>query len=133
MSESRLLAHCGARVIDRAALDLIEPPPATDTWNPIKHSVVLDAVGQAMSAAGFHPRGVTIAVARDSRRLFATIDTATGLSGSDVTLAVAVVNSTDKSLPMKFVAGSRVFCCDNLALRSDLMAPVRRKHTRFGL
>src|SRR5947208_3454770 len=25
------------------------------------------------------------------------------------------------------------FCCDNLSLRSDLMAPVRRKHSRFGL
>ena len=36
----------------------------------------------------------------------------------------------DKSFPLGFVAGSRVFCCDNLAFRSELM--VKRKHTLRG-
>lgn len=48
-----------------------------------------------------------------------------------MTLAVGVRNSLDKSFPMGFAAGSRVFCCDNLALRADLL--VRRKHTAHGL
>lgn len=133
MATTSLMAHCGARIVERAELDKIDPPSATPTWAPVKHSVLLDTVGQAMHAAGFHVRGVKIAVARDDHRLFATLDTSTGLNGGEITLAVAVVNSTDKSLPMKFIAGNRVFCCDNLALRSDLMAPVRRKHSRFGL
>ena len=133
MSTSTLIAHCGARILDRAALDLIEPPEETASWKPIKHSVVIDRVADAMRAANFNPTGMKFAVARDNHPLFATIDTTTGLYGAEVTLAVAVVNSTDKSLPMKFVAGSRVFCCDNLSLRSDLMEPVRRKHTRNGL
>jgi hypothetical protein len=100
---------------------------------PIRHATVLDTVGDAMERAGFPIRSMRMGLSRGDHRLFATIDTATNLNGGTVTLAVAVVNSTDKSLPMKFIAGSRIFCCDNLALRSDLMAPVRRKHTRFGL
>lgn len=36
----------------------------------------------------------------------------------------------NRSLPLGFVAGSRVLVCDNLAFRSDLL--VARKHTRFG-
>src|SRR4051794_39846617 len=36
----------------------------------------------------------------------------------------------NKSLPIGFCAGSRVFVCDNLAFRSELL--VNRKHTRFG-
>src|SRR3954468_20151647 len=36
----------------------------------------------------------------------------------------------NKSLPIGFCAGSRVFVCDNLAFRSELL--VTRKHTRFG-
>src|SRR5205823_2560781 len=39
-------------------------------------------------------------------------------------------NSTDKSLPLGFCAGNRVFVCDNLCFRSELL--VNRKHTRFG-
>src|SRR4051794_22782675 len=61
--------------------------------------------------------------------MFATMDLATPL-GSGVALAVGIRNSTDKSLPLGFCAGSRVFVCDNLAFRSELL--VRRKHTRNG-
>src|SRR5260370_35329978 len=47
-----------------------------------------------------------------------------------VTLAVGVRNSIDKTLPIAFAAGERVFCCDTLAFRSEIV--VARKHTRFG-
>src|SRR5262249_21207388 len=47
-----------------------------------------------------------------------------------VKLAVGVRNSTDKSFPLGFCAGNRVFVCDNLAFRSELL--IRRKHTRNG-
>ncbi len=131
---SNLIAHCGARIVERAELEKIEPPSATPTWVPIKHSVIMDRVGKALSDANFSIRAVKTAVSRGDQRLFATIDTSCGLAGGDVTLAVAVVNSTDKSLPMKMIAGNRVMACDNLALRSDLMSTaVVRKHSKFGL
>ena len=47
-----------------------------------------------------------------------------------MSLAVGIRNSVDKSFPLGFCAGSRVFVCDNLAFRSELL--VRRKHTIFG-
>jgi hypothetical protein len=47
-----------------------------------------------------------------------------------VTLAVGLRNSVDKSFPLGFCAGNRVFVCDNLAFRSELL--VRRKHTLNG-
>jgi hypothetical protein len=47
-----------------------------------------------------------------------------------VSLAVGLRNSTDQSFPLGFCAGARVFVCDNLAFRSELL--VARKHTRFG-
>ena len=43
---------------------------------------------------------------------------------------MGIRNSTDKTFPLGFAAGSRVFVCDNLAFRSELM--VRRKHTLNG-
>src|SRR5262249_13800618 len=65
-------------------------------------------------------------VMRDGSRFFGTLDLGTAL-GSGVTLAVGVRNSVDKSFPLGFVAGNRVFCCDNLAFKAELS--VRRKHT----
>jgi hypothetical protein len=47
-----------------------------------------------------------------------------------VALAVGIRNSTDKTFPLGFCAGNRVFVCDNLAFRSELL--VRRKHTLNG-
>jgi hypothetical protein len=52
------------------------------------------------------------------------------VSAGEVTLAVGVRNSVDKSFPLGFCAGSRVFICDNLAFRSELL--IRRKHTVNG-
>lgn len=129
MASSTLLTHCGARLVDRADLDQVEAPPATDSWFPVKHATVADTVAQALTAAGFQVRSAKYALSRGDARLFSTMDLATPL-GSGVSLAVGVRNSTDKSLPLGFVAGSRVLVCDNLAFRSELL--VRRKHTRFG-
>ena len=135
MSTSTLVLHCGAREVTRDQLDAISAntPPATRTFVPVSHSVALDTVVRTMADSGFAARSIKIGVARGDHRLFATVDTVCRLGGDEVTLAVAVVNSTDKSLPMKMIAGSRIFCCDNLSLRSDMMAPIRKKHTRFGL
>jgi hypothetical protein len=43
---------------------------------------------------------------------------------------VGVRNSVDKSFPLGFCAGARVFICDNLAFRSELL--VKRPHTING-
>ena len=65
----------------------------------------------------------------DNARFFGTLDLATPVA-TGVSLAVGIRNSVDKSFPLGFCAGNRVFVCDNLAFRSELM--VRRKHTRNG-
>jgi len=133
MATAHLIVEKGARPVTHTELEKIEPPPATESWKPTKHSDILTTVCDGMEAAGFHVTNVQAVIARGDHRLFATVDTATNLNGGSVTLAAAIINSTDRSLPMKFVAGNRVLVCCNLALRSDLMAPVRKKHTKNGL
>jgi hypothetical protein len=88
---------------------------------------------ESIGDRGFEVTKVRIGVARDDHRSFATPDTAARLNCGSVAPAAAVVNSTDEYLPMKFIAGNRTLCRDNLAQRSDLMEAVRRTHKRFGL
>ncbi len=129
MSTSTLLAHRGARLVERAELDSVPAPPPTKSWFPVAHGHVLTAVTGRLADAGFVVRKAQHALSRGDARYFGTLDLESPLV-SGVSLAVGVRNSTDKSFPLGFCAGSRVFVCDNLAFRSELL--VNRKHTRFG-
>jgi hypothetical protein len=129
MAESKLVLHCGAREVGREELDRVPTPAPTQTWFPVPHGQVVDAVGGALEAAGFSVTRARYGLSRHDARMFATLDVASTLL-SGVTVAVGIRNSLDKSLPLGFCAGSRVFCCDNLSFRSELL--VTRKHTRFG-
>jgi hypothetical protein len=129
MAPSSLVTHCGARVVTREELDRVEAPSPTETWFPVKHSLVIDTVSQSLASAGFQVERMNFALSRNDARLFATMDLASPLA-TGVNLAVGIRNSIDKSLPLGFVAGARVFVCDNMAFRSELL--VTRKHTRNG-
>jgi hypothetical protein len=129
VAESNLMLHRGARIVSRSELEAIPAPPATETWFPVRHGQVLDAVLATLDGAGFSVARSQFALTRNDARFFGTLDLATPVSNG-VTLSVGVRNSIDKSFPLGFCAGSRVFVCDNLAFRSELL--VKRKHTMHG-
>jgi hypothetical protein len=129
MVTSALCLHRGAARVSREELARYEPPPATATWFPVAHASVLDAAVSRLAEAGYAVKKTDLGVSQDGHRFFGTLDLDMPLA-EGVSLAVGVRNSTDKSFPLGFCAGNRVFVCDNLAFRSELL--VRRKHTRFG-
>lgn len=129
MIQSRLMLHRGAREVDIEELDRVPCPPPTNTWFPVRHSVVLDRVCDTLTGAGFNIDSMQLSLARDNHRFFGTLTLKNRLN-DDACLAVGVRNSTDKSFPIGLVCGSRVFVCDNLAFSSEIV--VARKHTRFG-
>lgn len=126
---SSLCLHTGARHVSYDELAQVEIPPATKTWVPVKHSTVIDTVQEALRAGGFSIERTEYALTRQAARMFATMNLSAPV-GHGVHLAVGVRNSLDKSLPLGFCAGNHVFCCDNLAFRSELL--VHRKHTVHG-
>lgn len=129
MAEAKLLLHCGARQVPRHELALVPTPPSTATWFPVAHTAVVEAVEQSLSNAGFVVKAADYGLSRNDARMFATMNLESELVPG-VSLAIGVRNSTDKSFPLGFCAGSRTIVCDNLAFRSDLL--VKRKHTRHG-
>lgn len=129
MSDTNLMLHCGAKAITRDDLNRIECPKPTATWFPLKHADVLHSVLSTLEGSGFGIDRQRLAVARDNHRFFGTLDLKSELAPG-VSLAVGIRNSTDMSFPLGFCAGSRVFVCDNLAFRSELL--VKRKHTKHG-
>jgi hypothetical protein len=128
-ASSALVLHCGARQVTLDELNAVKAPPAEGRWFPLSHGHVLGRVKETLAEAGYTIRREQLGLSRNDGRFFGTLDLGTAL-GPEVTLAVGVRNSTDKSFPLGFCAGSRVFCCDNLAFRSELL--IRRKHTKHG-
>jgi hypothetical protein len=129
MVASNLCLHRGARLVEPEELRTIEAPPPEGRWFPVAHCRVLERVSETLQDAGYVVQKQQLALSVDNARFFGTLDLGTPVA-SGVSLAVGIRNSVDKSFPLGFCAGNRVFVCDNLAFRSELM--VRRKHTRNG-
>jgi hypothetical protein len=127
---SNLMLHAGGRVATLDEVRNVVTPPAAGRWHPTSHATVLDSVRETLTGAGYVIRAEKFALARNDNRFFGVLDLSTPLV-TGVSLSVGVRNSTDKSFPLGFAAGSRVFVCDNLAFSAELL--VRRKHTRNGL
>ena len=129
MPGTQLVLHCGAKEVSREELATVEAPPPTKTWFPIKHSDVLDAVLETVDQTGFVVEKMRLALSRQGAQFFGTLDLRCPIADG-VSLAVGIRNSINQTLPLGFVAGTRVFVCDNLAFRSELL--VSRKHTANG-
>jgi hypothetical protein len=129
MSTSALVLHKGGRLVTLDELNAVEAPPPEGRWFPLAHRTVLTRVKETLGEAGYVVKREQFGLAKADARFFGTLDLSTPLS-EGVTLSVGIRNSTDKSFPIGFAAGSRVFCCDNLSFSGELM--VRRKHTKNG-
>jgi hypothetical protein len=126
---AELMLHAGGHLATLDELRACETPAPEGRWHPVAHAKVLDAVKETLVGAGYLIRAEKYALARHDARFFGVDLTAPLADG--VSLSVGVRNSVDKSFPLGFAAGSRVFVCDNLAFRSELL--VRRKHTLNGM
>ncbi|MBW3541542.1 MAG: hypothetical protein KY476_14840 [Planctomycetes bacterium] len=129
MVQATLINHTGAREVTLNELAMIEAPPPTKTWYPIAHFDVYRTVAQTLQSAGYDVGKERFSVARDGHRFFGTLDLQNRIT-EGIGLAVGIRNSTDKSFPIGFCCGQRVFVCDNLAFTSEIV--VSKKHTRFG-
>lgn len=129
MAESVLMLHRGAKEVSFESLWEYPTPEPRGRWYPLAHSRVADVVKTTLQEAGYIIQKERYGLTGDGHRFFGTLDLGTPVADG-VALAVGVRNSTDQSFPLGFCAGTRVFCCDNLAFRSELL--VRRKHTLNG-
>lgn len=126
-----LLLHCGAQLVTRKKLLAIPTPEETETWFPLSHKTILTEVEDQLRATGFLIQQETHALSHGGARYFGVLSVTTKERGkSDFGWVVGLRNSHDKTFPAGLVAGSRVFCCDNLAFSGEVK--ISRKHTRYA-
>lgn len=118
------MAHGKTTRVSEAAVRAEVRPEFTATWHPWSHGDVLDAVGDAVSRAGFKVERAEYSMSAGDQ-MFAVWEIDKG--DPESRFAIGIRNSIAKSLAVGICAGRRVFVCDNLAFSSSFV--LFRKHT----
>jgi Domain of unknown function (DUF932) len=124
-----LVLHCGARSVDRQAVERARTPPSSATWVPVPHHRLLEQVESTLVAGGMHVVGQAHALWQDGLRYFGLLEVANGQVHADYGLVIGLRNSHDKSFPATIGLGSGTFVCDNLAFSAEVT--IARRHTRY--
>jgi hypothetical protein len=120
-----LILHAGAEAVDYDSLREIDTPPATQSHVPIPHFRVVDLIKTTLGMFGHQVTDEHYGVTKDGLRFFGVLSLRSSYTGYED--MVAFRNSNDKAWPCTVGIGSRVFCCDNMALIAD--HKIVRRHT----
>jgi len=126
---ANLVLHCGARHVERNAVETAVTPSGSQTWTPIPHHRLLELVESTLTDSGLKVANQAHALWTDGLRYFGLLEVTNGHSARDYALVIGIRNSHDKSFPAAIAMGSSVFCCDNLAFSAEVT--IARRHTRF--
>lgn len=114
-------------------LEMVPAPMWTDTWHPVSHASILDAVEIGLRENQIAVRDRHLALAGKpmipglpgNARMFGIYHLDLQVDGQLMSLGFR--NSVDKSMAIAFCAGSYTFVCDNLAFSGNFVE--FRKHT----
>lgn len=122
---TNLLAHKDTNHVSEAAVMSVIEPAFTDSWHPISHAKVINALDSSITKMGIETRKRDYSMSADGLKMFGVWDLDTG--DDDGCYSLGVRNGMDKSMAVGVTAGNRVFVCDNMCFSGDYIA--FRKHT----
>jgi len=123
----RLVLHRGGWEATKADLAAVPVPDPTDSYHPVPFTRFVEEVELHVPRFGLTIQSQEFALAREGKQMFGVLTCTNGHNAGDYGLAIGLRNSYDRSLSVGLVAGTRVFCCDNLAFSGEVS--MARKHT----
>jgi len=124
-----LMLHMGGKeaTFDDVA-NVITPSPQ-DSHYPIPHTALIEQTTDALIDAGYTIKSVQHGLNRKGAHYFGFMELGhERFDQVDYGITVGLRNTHDKTFAAGFIAGSRVFVCDNLAFSGEVK--VGRKHTK---
>ncbi len=122
-----LMLHRGGWHASRADLESVALPEETESYVPVPYVRFIEEVELHVPRFGLAISDAQFALARDGSQMFGVLTCTNGHQDRNYTLAIGLRNSYDRSISVGLVAGTRVFCCDNLAFSGE--AGIHRKRT----
>lgn len=123
MSQSTLI---GSSRVTEAEVLQVPAVPFTNSFHPVHHRHVLDAIRSGVVATGLEIVKTDYVLANNGNRMFGVWDLSGG--NDELCWSIGIRNSMDKSMALGITAGTRVFVCENLSFSGEFVE--FRKHTK---
>lgn len=122
-----LLLHTGGWEATKTDLAAVPVPAPDGAYVPVPYTRFVEELEIHVPRFGLTIQDARFALAKGGNHMFGVLTCTNGMPNSEYGLAIGLRNSYDRSLAVGLVAGSRVFCCDNLAFSGEVT--MARKHT----
>ena len=114
------------KYVSKDEVALISTPRSTDTWRPVPHIDVIEAVTEVIKAHDWEIESEMFGLASEGQKLFGVMEISRS-SSPEWHRCIGLRNSHDKSLAVGLSAGIVVLVCSNLAFGGTRI--INRKHT----
>lgn len=114
------------KFVSRDEVARIDTPNSTDTWRPVPHIDMIEAVTEVVRAHGWAIEGEKFGLAREGQKMFGVIEIARS-SSPEWHRCIGIRNSHDKSFAVGLSAGIVVCVCTNMAFGGTTV--IKRRHT----
>lgn len=121
------MALLGKEKISRADLALITTPEPTDTFKPVPHIELVNALIETLSFRHINVISDEYVTDNEGMKMFGLLQLdATFL---DLRFSIGIRNAHDKSMRLGLVAGYNVMVCSNMSFNGEFK-PVLAKHSK---
>lgn len=120
------LMMCDGKFVNRYEVSLVPTPRGTESWKPVSHMEVIDAVTSVVKSHQWQILDENFGLARDGQKLFGVMRINKSNS-TDWSRCIGLRNSHDKSFAVGLSAGINVTVCSNLAFGGTTV--IKRRHT----
>ncbi len=114
------------KFVSRDEVARIDTPCSTDTWRPVPHIDVIEAVTKVVKAHRWDITGEKFGLAREGQKMFGVMEIAHS-SSPEWHRCIGIRNSHDKSFAVGLSAGIVVCVCTNMAFGGTTV--IKRRHT----
>lgn len=114
------------KYVSRDEVARIDTPSSTDTWKPVPHIDVIEAVTEVVKAHRWDIESERFGLASEGQKMFGVMEISRS-SSPQWHRCIGIRNSHDKSLAVGLSAGIVVLVCSNLAFGGTRL--INRKHT----
>ena len=120
------LMMCDGKFVSRNEVALVPTPEASESWKPVPHIDVIEAVSEVVQAHKWQIMDENFGLARDGQKMFGVMRINKSNS-TDWSRCIGLRNSHDKSFAVGLSAGISVTVCSNLAFGGTTV--IKRRHT----
>ena len=109
-----LMMMSDGKFVSRDEVALVPTPCGTESWKPVPHMEVIDAVTEVVKAHNWQILDENFGLAREGQKMFGVMRI-NKTNSTDWSRCIGLRNSHDKSFAVGLSAGINVTVCSNLA------------------